>query len=122
MSGTEPKYQGWNWEDYIWVSAPQYYINTNFSGGTDKANYYVAVSHINQDATIRNYGGFRRTNVQMNIEMNVNERLKVGASMNGRIEDRRHPGVPGADDTWLPRFATMKNQPTKRPFANDIHS
>lgn len=112
MSGTDAKYQGWDWEDYIWVSAPQYYINTNFSGGTDKANYYVAVSHINQDATIRNYGGFRRTNVQMNIEMNVNERLKVGASMNGRIEDRRHPGVPGGDDTWLPRFATMKiNQP-----------
>ena len=85
-------FQGWNWSDYIWVSAPQYYVNTSFSGGTDKANYYVAVSHINQDATIRNYGGFRRTNAQMNIEMNVNERLKVGASMNGRIEDRRHPG------------------------------
>lgn len=119
MAGTERNYQGWNWSDYIWVSAPQYYVNTSFSGGTDKANYYVAVSHINQDATIRNYGGFRRTNAQMNIEMNVNERLKVGASMNGRIEDRRHPGVPGADDTWLPRFATMKNQPTKRPFAND---
>lgn len=119
MAGTDPKYQGWDWNDYIWVSAPQYYVNTNFSGGTDKANYYVAVSHINQDATIRNYGGFRRTNVQMNIEMNVNERFKVGANMNGRIEDRRHPGVPGGDDTWLPRFATMKNQPTKRPFAND---
>lgn len=119
MAGADAKYQGWDWSDYIWVSAPQYYLNTSFSGGTDKANYYVAVSHINQDATIRNYGGFRRTNVQMNIEMNVNERLKIGASMNGRIEDRRHPGVPGGDDTWLPRFATMKNQPTKRPFAND---
>lgn len=55
----------------------------------------------------------------MNIEMNVNEKFKIGASMNGRIEDRRHPGVPGVDDTWLPRFATLKNQPTKRPFAND---
>ena len=55
-----------------------------------RANYYVAVSHINQDATIRNYGGFRRTNAQMNIEMNVNEKFKIGASMNGRIEDRRH--------------------------------
>ncbi|WP_418696574.1 SusC/RagA family TonB-linked outer membrane protein [Bacteroides sp.] len=119
MAGAEPKYQGWDWEDYIWVTGPQYYLNTNFSGGTDKANYYVAVSHINQDATIRNYGGFRRTNVQMNLEMNVNDRFKVGANMNGRIEDRRHPGVPGGDDTWLPRFATMKNQPTKRPFAND---
>lgn len=119
MAGSDAKYQGWDWNDYIWVSAPQYYLNTSFSGGTDKANYYVAVSHINQDATIRNYGGFRRTNVQMNIDMNVNERFKIGASINGRIEDRRHPGVPGADDTWLPRFATMKNQPTKRPFAND---
>lgn len=119
MAGADAKHQGWNWGDYIWVSAPQYYINTNFSGGSDKANYYVSVGHINQDATIRNYGGFRRTNVQMNVEMNVNERFKVGASMNGRIEDRRHPGVPGGDDTWLPRFATMKNQPTKRPFAND---
>lgn len=119
MAGATPQYQGWDWGDYIWVTAPQYYINTNFSGGTDKANYYVAVSHINQDATVRNYGSFRRTNVQMNIEMNVNEKFKVGASVNGRIEDRRHPGVPGQDDYWLPRFATLKNQPTKRPFAND---
>lgn len=119
MAGTDTQHQGWDWGKYIWVGAPQYYINTNFSGGTDKANYYVSVSHINQDATIRNYGGFRRTNAQMNIEMNVNERLKVGANMNGRIEDRRHPGVPGGDDTWLPRFATMKNQPTRRPYAND---
>lgn len=119
MAGAEPKYQGWDWGDYIWIGAPQYYLSANFSGGTDKANYYVAVSHINQDATIRNYGGFKRSNVQMNIEMNVNERLKVGASMNGRIEDRHHPGVPGQDDTWLPRFATLKNQPTKRPYAND---
>lgn len=119
MAGTDPQYQGWDWGDYIWVTAPQFYINTNFSGGTDKANYYVAISHINQDATVRNYGSFRRTNAQMSIEMNVNERLKVGATVNGRIEDRRHPGVPGTDDYWLPRFATLKNQPTKRPYAND---
>ena len=119
MAGKTPQYQGWDWGDYIWVTAPQYYINTNFSGGTDKANYYVAVSHINLDASVRNYGSFRRTNAQMSIEMNVNERLKVGATVNGRIEDRRHPGVPGNDDYWLPRFATLKNQPTKRPFAND---
>ena len=55
----------------------------------------------------------------MNIDMNISDRFKIGATMNGRIEDRHHPGVPGGDDTWLPRFATMKNQPTKRPYAND---
>lgn len=119
MTGTEKGYQGFNWRDYIWQSAPQYYINTNFSGGSDKSNYYVAISHLGQDATVRNYGGFKRTNVQMNIDMNVNEKFKIGATMNGRIEARKNPGVPGDDDYWLPRFAVMKNQPTKRPYAND---
>lgn len=95
MDGTETGYKGFNWRDYIWTSAPQYYINTNFQGGSDKSNYYVAISHLGQDATVRNYGGFKRTNVQMNIDMNVNERFKIGATMNGRIEARRNPGVPG---------------------------
>mgnify|MGYP000024279330 FL=1 len=119
MAGTEKNYQGFDWSDYIWITAPQSYISANLSGGTDKANYYVAVSHIDQEATVRGYGGFRRTNAQMNIDMNISDRFKIGATMNGRIEDRHHPGVPGGDDTWLPRFATMKNQPTKRPYAND---
>ncbi|MDR0892271.1 MAG: TonB-dependent receptor [Mediterranea sp.] len=119
MAGTEQNYKGFDWAKYIWLNSPQYYVNVNFSGGTDKANYYVAVSHIDQDATIRGYGGFRRTNAQMNVDVNVTDRFKIGATMNGRIEDRHHPGVPGTDDTWLARFATMKNQPTKRPFAND---
>ena len=119
MTGTEKGYQGFDWSDYIWVTAPQSYVSGNFSGGSDKANYYVNVSHIDQQATVRGYGGFQRTNAQMNIDMNVTEKFKIGATMNGRIEERHHPGVPGGDDTWLPRFATMKNQPTKRPFAND---
>lgn len=118
MEGTAPNYQGMDWKDYIWETAPQYYVNTNFSGGTDKANYYVAISHLGQDATVRNFGGFKRTNAQMNIDMNVNERFKIGASMNGRIESRENPGLPGGDDYWLPRFAIMKNWPTTGPYAN----
>ena len=65
------------------------------------------------------YGGFKRTNVQMNIDAQINERLKIGASMNGRIEERKNPGVPEGDDYWMPRFGTYRNLPTKRPYAND---
>ncbi len=118
MAGTERNYQGFDWSDYIWRTAPQYYVNTSFSGGTDKANYYASISHVGQEATVRNYTGFRRTNVQMNMDMNVNERFKIGATMNGRIETKKNPGVPGDDDYWLPRYATMKNWPTTGPFAN----
>jgi TonB-linked SusC/RagA family outer membrane protein len=45
--------------------------------------------------------------------------LKVGVQINGRIEARDNPGVPGVDDYWAPRFALLRNRPYERPFAND---
>lgn len=119
QQGTEKGYQPFDWKSYIWETAPQEYVNANVSGGSDKINYYFSLGHLNQDAMIVNYGGFTRSNVQMNIESQVTEKLKLGASMNGRIEKRMNPGVPGGDDYWLPLFGTYRNLPTVRPFAND---
>lgn len=118
MAGTAPGYQSFDWLDYIWKSAPQSYVDVNISGGSDKANYYTSVSHLNQDATVRNYGGFKRTNAQMNLDVQVTSRLKIGTGLNGRLESRKNPGVPGGDDYWLPRFAVLRNIPTVGPYAN----
>ncbi|HMM03123.1 MAG: SusC/RagA family TonB-linked outer membrane protein [Dysgonomonas sp.] len=118
MAGTEPGYQSFNWQDYIWGSAPQSYVDMNVSGGSEKSNYYVSVGHLSQDATVRNYGGFKRTNAQMNLDVQVTEKLKIGAGFNGRLESRVNPGVPGGDDYWLPRFAVLRNIPTVGPYAN----
>lgn len=117
--GTEKGYRPFDWFDYIFNSAPQYYVGANISGGSEKNNYYIAVSHMNQDAIIVNYGGFDRTNVQMNIDANITNRFRIGAGLNGRIEHKKNPGVPGGDDYWLPIFASYRNLPTSRPFAND---
>ena len=117
--GTEKGYVPFDWYDFIWETNPQYYVNANISGGSDKINYYVSLGHLNQDAMIVNYGGFKRTNVQMNIDAQINDRLKIGATMNGRIEELKNPGVPEVDDYWMPRFGTYRNLPTKRPYAND---
>lgn len=117
--GTEKGYIPFDWYDYIWKTAPQQYISANASGGSENINYYFSLGHLNQDAMIVNYGGFKRTNVQMNIESQVTKKLKVGASLNGRYENRTNPGVPGTDDYWLPIFANYRNLPTVRPFAND---
>lgn len=117
--GTEKGYVPFDWYDFIFQTSPQQYISANVSGGSEKSNYYFSVGHLNEDAMVVNYGGFKRTNVQMNIDTQINERLKIGASLNGRIEERKNPGVPGADDYWLPRFGTYRNLPTRRPYAND---
>lgn len=118
MAGTEPGYQSFDWYDYIWNTAPQSYVDVNFSGGSDKANYYVSVGHLDQNATVRNYGGFKRTNAQMNLDVQVSDRFKIGAGMNGRLESRVNPGVPGGDDYWLPRYAVLRNTPVVGPYAN----
>nr|WP_298673305.1 TonB-dependent receptor [uncultured Prevotella sp.] len=119
MQGTEKGYLGWNWFDYIFKGAPMNYIEANMQGGSDKINYYIGLSHLNQDAIIKNYGGFYRTNLQMNITANLNSKLKIGANMNGRIEQRKNPGVPGGDDYWTAIYAAYHNLPTIRPYAND---
>ena len=66
-----------NWYDYIWVTSPQYYVNANVSGGSDKINYYFSVGHMNQESAIRNYGGMKRYNVQMNVEAQVTDKFKI---------------------------------------------
>ncbi len=117
--GTEKGYVPFDWRDFIWETSPQVYLNANVSGGSDKINYYFSLGHLNQQDVIVNYGGFKRTNVQMNINSQISDRFKIGASYNARLEYRENPGVPGGDDLWLPRFGTFRNLPTVRPFAND---
>lgn len=117
--GTEKGYRPWDWYDYILETSPQKYLSGSVSGGSEKINYYLSAGHLDQQSIIRNYGGFKRTNVQLNLEANVSERLKIGGNLNGRIEKRRQPGVPGADDTWQALFAIYRNLPTARPYAND---
>jgi len=119
QAGTEKGYQGFDWADFIWRTAPQYYMNLNVSGGTGKTNYYVSMGRMEQEAMIRNFNGFNRTNVQTNIDMQINDRLKLGASMNGRVEQRRNPASPESNVYWIPRWSMYRNLPTKRPYAND---
>ncbi len=119
QQGTEKGYVPFDWYDFIWEVSPQTYVNASVSGGSEDINYYLSVGNLRQDAMIVNYGGFERTNIQMNVNANITDRFRIGGGMNGRIEKRINPGVPEVDDYWMPRFGTYRNLPTRRPFAND---
>lgn len=81
LEGKEDGYRPFNWYDFIWKTSPQTYISVNAQGGFDKINYYFSIGDLKQEAAIRNYGGFYRTNVQMNIDAKITEKLTVGASI-----------------------------------------
>lgn len=121
-AGTEPGYQSFDWRDYVLKSnnnAPQNSVNVNFTGGTDKMSYYVSATNIYQNSVLGKEYEFKRTNIQSNISATVANGLKVGVNINGRIETRENPGVPGYDDYFLARFAVLRNTPLERPYAND---
>lgn len=117
--GKDYGYQSFSWADFIFrKNAPQTSVNVNVSGGSKTTNYYFSVTRLNQDAVFKLYN-FNRTNMQSNIDTRIGERLKVGIDVNGRVEERYNPGVPGADDYWEPLFATMRNTPMEHPYANN---
>ncbi len=110
--------KGFDWYRFVVrQSSPQYYVNANVSGGNDNVNYYISMGSLDQRSVINNFGGFRRFNVQANVDAKIGNRLKVGARFNGRYEDTKHPAVPG-DDVWAAIFAIWRNPPTSFPYAN----
>jgi TonB-linked SusC/RagA family outer membrane protein len=120
--GTEKGYQSFNWRDYVLKAnnnAPQNSANINFTGGTDKLNYYVSATNLHQNSQLGKEYLFNRSNIQSNISLKVASGLKVSMDINGRIETRENPGVPGGDDYFLARFAVLRNTPLERPYAND---
>ncbi|RVT97302.1 TonB-dependent receptor [Mucilaginibacter limnophilus] len=120
--GTERGYQSFDWRDYVLGSnrnAPQNSINVNFTGGNDKVNYYVSGTNFYQNSNIGKEYEFGRTNIQSNISAKVATGLRLSANINGRVESRENPGVPGGDDYFLARFAVLRNTPIERPYAND---
>lgn len=117
--GKEYGYQSFNWADFIFrKNAPQTSLNMHVSGGGKSTNYYFSATRLNQDAVFKQYN-FNRTNLQSNIDSHIGDNLKVGIDINGRIEQRVNPGVPGVDDYWEPLFASMRNTPMEHPFANN---
>lgn len=120
QAGTETGYRSFDWYDFIiQPNAPQSSVNVSTSGGSDKINYYLSLTRLDQSSVLGREFTFGRTNFQSNLDAQITDRFKVGVSVNGNIESRDNPGVPGGDDYWAPRFALFRNRPTERPYAND---
>lgn len=119
-AGTEYGYQNFDWYDYIVKNnSPQSNINLSASGGSDKINYYVSGTRLDQNSVLGREFLFNRTNFQANVDAKITDRIKIGVNVAARQETRKNPGVPGGDDYFAPKFAIFRNRPSERPFAND---
>lgn len=97
QQGTERGYQGFDWYDFATAPGAQSYFGANISGGSDKVSYYMSLSNTDQEYAIRDFGGFNRTNIQINVDANITKRFSLGAQVSGRLQTTKAPGLGGGD-------------------------
>ncbi len=68
---------GTNWQDAIFRTALQHQHQLSVSGGTEKVQYYVSGSYMNQDGTIIG-SSFNRFSVRTNLDAQLKKWIKLG--------------------------------------------
>jgi len=71
---------GTDWQDEVFRTALQHQHQVSASGGTDKVQYYVSGSYMNQDGTIIG-SNFNRFSVRTNLNAQLKKWLKLGLNV-----------------------------------------
>ena len=90
--------------------------NVELSGGAERIRYYTGLGFLSQDGM---WGptNFKRYNLTANIEADATKTTKVNLSINGRVEDRKFPGV-SAGSIFYQAFRTPPTAPLT--FSNGL--
>ena len=80
--------KGTNWQDAIFQTALQHQHQVSASGGTDKVQYYVSGSYMDQEGTIIG-SNFERLSVRTNLDAQLKKWLKLGvnATFSNTVDD-----------------------------------
>lgn len=71
---------GTNWQDAVFQTALQHQHQISASGGTDKVQYYVSGSYMDQEGTIIG-SNFERFSVRTNLDAQLKKWLKLGVNV-----------------------------------------
>lgn len=119
-AGTDSGYKSYDYYDMVTggKAVPQRYISANASGGTQRSTYYFSLSHLDQDALLKDFS-YKRTNLQANLNTQLANRLQLGTQISMRLEKTHNVGVPGLDDYFNPFLSIFSMWPIESPYAND---
>ena len=97
-----------NWVDAALVDGHIQSYDLSISGGTEKTRQYLSLGYFDQEGTVFN-SGFKRMTVNLNIDHQVNSRLKIGAGINTSFSNGLN--ADGGSYFSSPILATLTNSP-----------
>jgi TonB-linked SusC/RagA family outer membrane protein len=77
-----------NWQDLIYRTAHSQSHQLGLSGGDDKFKYAVSLGYLGQQGVVKN-SKYDRGSLLVNLDRQVNKRLKFGVSINGAISKNK---------------------------------
>lgn len=78
---------GTNWQDDVFQQAARQAYKLAFSGGTQSVRYLVGGNYTNQDGIIPG-SNFKRYGTTLNLDADVNKRLRIGESLLFTVTDQ----------------------------------
>ena len=76
-----------DWQNEIFETAPMRNIDANYSGGSDKINYYMYGGYLQQEGVIINTG-FDRYTFGINSDLKISDKIKIGETLGVGITDQ----------------------------------
>lgn len=77
---SSPDFKQVNWDDYLLGNALQTDYNISISGGGENNDYYLSIGYLKQEGIMLNTS-YERFNVQLNQNVRINDRLKLGLKL-----------------------------------------
>jgi len=118
-----------DWQREVFRTAPTYDMGLSMRGGGERSKYYISGNFFNQEGTVIG-SDFRRYNIRMNYDLNVNRRLTIETgntfaySINNRVEGDQTLNGPLPNAISMPSIYPVYNSDgsynNDGPYANPV--
>jgi len=122
-AGNDPAYPNTNWKDVAtrkW--APQNQQNLSVRGGSEQLKYFGFFGYLNQTPMWKtNGGGYKRYNLQSNLDAKVNKDLSIQLLLSAVNDSRSQPArgqAAGINTLWQDLWNSLPIYPATLPDAS----
>lgn len=107
-----------SWSDALFRTASRTNANINVSGGSDKTDYYLSAGYLNEEGILK-FSGYKRYNLNLNVNTAATSWLNTGVNLNGSMENRQD--VPsGGTATTNPFYYSREMGPIYPVYQHDL--
>jgi TonB-linked SusC/RagA family outer membrane protein len=109
-----------NWQDEVYQTAVSNEHQLNISGGKDKTRYALVVGYLNKAGIVKN-SYFDRGSIRLNLDRELNNKLKIGLNMSAVLSKSKAPvqSSDRMDATTSVVMGALVSRPMDVPYTVD---